>query len=279
MEPTRPIVHTIVSPRHAAHLQPRRTLVYSMERLRRIRWPFAVILVICVRMSSVAQQPVAPTEIGWLGLFNGDLVEWLENENRLQSLCANLSQTADEYLCRDQKLAPKVHVVRLWAGPSENTVPAGSLLVIATPGKGLRALFVLARGGAATEFRPDLFDGDWGYGPYFHVTFLERRATWFRLPEGPFPNGTWLNATDFGGEPEVRLLEAQEIVSSPFGDLFVLGIDRGVLRARLEQEADMWCEPSERPPLRPWQEIRIAVSDLYTATGHLRVHEKYTRGC
>jgi len=254
-------------------------MVHSMERWRRIGWLLAAVLVACARVSLLAQQSAETTEIGWVGLFNGDLVEWLENENRLQSLCANLSRTADEYLCRDEKLAPKVHVVRLRAGPSENAAPAGSLLVIATPGKGLRALFVSVRGGPATEFRPDLFDGDWGYGPYFHETFLERRATWFRLPEGPFLNGTWINATDFGGEPEVRLLETQQIVSSPLGDLLVLGIERGVLRARLEQDADMWCEPGKRPPLRPWQEIRIPVSDLYTPTGHLRLHKKYTRGC
>ena len=129
------------------------------------------------------------------------------------------------------------------------------------------------------EFQPDLFDGDWGYGPYFHQTFLERRASWFRLPAEPFPNGTWINATELGDEPELRLLEGEDIVSGPFGDLWILSIQQDVLRARPEQEADMWCKSGEPPPLRPWQELRIPLRDLYTPTGHLRVHSKYTRGC
>jgi hypothetical protein len=249
------------------------------RRWRRIRWLLAAILVACVRVSPQAQQSPATTEIGWLGLFNSDLVEWLENENRLPSLCTNFTQTAEESRCRDEKLAPKVHVVRLWTGPSNTAASAGSLVVIATPGKGLRAFFASAKGGAATEFQPDLFDGDWGYGPYFHETFLERRGTWFRLPAEPFPSGTWVNAADLGGEPELRLLGIEEIVSSPVGDVVVLGIERTVLRARPEQDADMWCQTGDPPPLRTWQELRIPVHELYTPTGHLRLHKKYTRGC
>jgi hypothetical protein len=240
-------------------------------------WAVVGVLV-CVRVSMPAAQQPAP-EIGWLGLFNGSLVEWLENENRLQELCAKASDPSAEQRCRDEQLAPKVHMVRLWAGPSEQAAPAGSLVLIAVPGKGLRAIFAPPRGGAGTDFQPDLFDADWGYGPHFHQTFLERRGTWFRLPEEPFPSGTWLNAADLGGEPDVRLLEPEQIVSSPFGDLFVLGIAAGVLRARLEQDSDMWCEPGTPPPLQPWKEMRIPVRDLYTPTGHLRVRTKYTRGC
>lgn len=226
-----------------------------------------------------AQQPTAP-EIGWLGLFNGALVEWLENENQLTRLCAQFAVESEGwYRCRAETLAPKIHVVRLWAAPSETSTLVGSLLIVATPGQGLRSLFVGAGGGPAIEFHVDLFDGDWGYGPYFHETFVERRAQWFRLPETPFPRGTWLNAADLGGQPELHVLEAEQIVTSPFGDLRILAVEREGLRARLEQDADMWCGSGEPPPLKPWQEIRIPLRDLYTATGHLRLHKKYTRGC
>ena len=250
-----------------------------MTRLRTIVCTLAGVLAVCVPMAS-AQPPAGATEVGWLGLFNGNLVEWLENENQLQQLCSAFSaQSAEWYTCRTEKLAPRIHAVRLWNGPSEKAASAGSLLVVATPGQGLRSFFVPATGGAAIEFQPDLFDGDWGYGPYFHHTFLERRASWFRLPEWPFPKGTWIDATQLGDEPVLRLLEGGHIVSGPFGDLWILGIERDVLRARPEQEADVWCKSGEPPPLRPWQEIRIPVRDLYTPTGHLRVHSKYTRGC
>ena len=239
----------------------------------------AVFLVGDAQPSSAQQQSNAQ-HVGWLGLFNTSLLEWLENENRIESLCSRFAAGSEEsYRCRDEQLAPKLHVVRLWAGPSETTRSAGLLLIQATPGKGLRSYYVDARGGPAREFRPDLYQSDWGYGPYFHETFVERRGSWFRLPEGPFPSGSWIKATDIGEEPQLRLLKDEEIVVSPFGDLRILGVERAVLRARLEQPADMWCREGQPPPLRPWKEMRIALRDLYTPTGHLRLQTKYTKGC
>jgi hypothetical protein len=250
-----------------------------MTPVRKTASTCAGVLAVCASIA-LAQPPDGSTEIGWLGLFNRSLVEWLENENQLQQLCAAFTAQSPEWeKCRAEKLAPKIHAVRLSSGPSEKAAPAGSLLLVAAPGQGLRSFFVPVTGGLATEFQPDLFDGDWGYGPYFHQTFLERRASWFRLPAEPFPSGTWINATDLGDEPDLRLLENAHVVSGPFGDLRILSIERDVLRARPEQEADMWCKSGDPPPLRPWQEIRITVRDLYTATGHLQVHSKYTRGC
>lgn len=238
----------------------------------------AALLAMCVPVALA--QTTGPAEIGWLGLFNWELVEWLENENQLEQLCAGSPLTSAEgFKCREEKLSPKIHVVRLWAGPSEQSASAGSLLVMAVPGKGLRSWFVPIDGGAATEFQPDLFDRDWGYGPYFHQTFIERRATWFRLPEGPFLKGTWINASRLGDQPDLQLLERDQIVTSPFGDLFILGIERDVLRARPEQESDMWCKEGNPPPPGPSRELRIPLRDLYTSAGHLVVHKKYTRGC
>lgn len=57
------------------------------------------------------------------------------------------------------------------------------------------------------------------------------------------------------------------------------GVNGGEVRARLEQPADMWCDASPAPPISSSAEIRLAGADLYTATGHLRLHVKYTRGC
>jgi hypothetical protein len=237
----------------------------------------AIVWVVASAMLALAQTP-GETAMGWLGLFSQDLVEWLENENQLQRLCSGFAGAEAEQ-CRDQKLAPKIHLVRLWAAPSTTASPSGSLLLVALPGRGLRAFFVPVTGGVATEFQPDLFDNDWGYGPYFHETFLERRGTWFRLPEEPFPVGTWVDSRQLGGEPQLQLLEPEQIVSSPFGDLFILGVDRDVLRARPEQDADMWCREGPAPALSPWRELRIPLRDLYTAAGHLVVRKKYTRGC
>ena len=226
-----------------------------------------------------ARQAVATSELAWVGLFNTALVEWLENENQIDQLCSGFKQDTDGWrACRRERLAPRTQLVRLWHGPSEQATPAGSLRLVATPGKGLQSFFVPPTGGAGKEFRPDLFDSDWGYGPYFHVTFLERRNTWFRLPEEPFAKNTWINAADLAANPEIRALAPGDIVTSPVGDLFVIGVAPGVLRARPEQPADMWCGDNP-PPLKPWKELRLPLRDVYTATGHLRLHIKYMRGC
>ncbi len=220
------------------------------------------------------------SEIGWVGLFNPSLVEWLDNGNRLTDLCAAARPQSSPWLrCRDEKLAPKMHVVRLWTGPSERTPPAGVLVLMATPGEGLRSFFAGAGGGPAVGFEPDLFDHDWGYGPYFHLTIVERRGAWIRLPEVPFPKGTWINSADMSPEPSMEWLEAGQIASSPVGDLYILGVDGETVRARLEQPAVMWCAAGEPPPLKPAPEIRLSATELYTATGHLRLRIKYTRGC
>jgi hypothetical protein len=250
-----------------------------------VRLTSAACALAAVLLSNAARPLLGQTradggEIGWIGLFNPDLVDWLENQNRLAGLCAEFaSGTAPWHRCQADKLAPKIHVVRLWAGPSAASQSVGALLLVATPGEGLRAFFVGVSGGPAVGFEPDLFDGDWGYGPYFHATIVERRGAWIRLPEAPFPKGTWVNSADIAPEPRIEWLEAGEIVSSPVGDLYVLGVERGIVRARPEQAADMWCREGEPPPLKPAEEIRLSSTDLYTATGHLRVRFKYTRGC
>ena len=129
------------------------------------------------------------------------------------------------------------------------------------------------------EFEPDLNLKDWGYGPYFHQTFLAREGDWFQLPEQPFPAGTWFNARDLGDAPHTLTIEVGHILDSPEGSIVILGTDREGLSARPEQPADMWCEAGVSPPLKPWQAIRIPWKALYTPTGHLRLSPAYWKGC
>jgi hypothetical protein len=241
-----------------------------------MHWLLVAIVAVC-GSGAVSSQQSDTDKIGWLGLFNDELVSWLENENQLNSLCPFDPNSADGYRCRDEKLAVKVHAVTLRARPAVSAAYVGSLLIVSTPGKGLRSFFLTPRGGAPVEFVPDVFDNDWGYGPNFHQTFVERQGTWFRLATVPFPRSTWINASDLGGEPRLHLLEEGEIVAGPFGDLFILGTDRDVLRARDEQAADRCGGEDIR--LKPYEEIRIPFSKLYTATGHLLLLPKYLRGC
>jgi hypothetical protein len=218
--------------------------------------------------------------VGWVGLFNATLVNWLENENRLDQLCEEVDadpQKRDR--CRSERMAPLVHAIPLRSAPARSAPLIGSILVMAVPGRGLRSFYVTRSGGVGVPFTPDLHDDDWGYGPYFHVTFLERRGNWFRLPPDPFPSAVWVDVTEWSTDLPVREIGDGDIVTSPFGDLYVLGLEADSLRARPEQEADLWCRSGDPPPLRPFKELRIPFKDLRDAHGHLLVHVKYTRGC
>jgi hypothetical protein len=232
-------------------------------------------------MSAARAGPASadPARIGWIGLYTDELIAWLENENRLSTLCGVAEETAAWYGCRTERLAPKTAVVRLRTAPARRAAHAGDLVITAIPGKGLHAGYVSAIGGRAHPITPDLYDGDWGYGPYFHMTIVERRGAWIRLPDDPFPPSTWLNVDDLGPASPFRWLEPGEIVTSPIGDLFVLGVGPALVRARPEQARDMPCDADEQEPVAPFTEVRLTGPTLYTPTGHLRLRIKYTRGC
>ena len=231
------------------------------------------------RLDGAGQQDQTdPGAIGWIRLYTPDLIEWLENQNRLEALCAGSApESAARYDCRKQKLEPKVLVIRLKKAPSRRAGDAGQVVVMGTPGVGLHASYVGPEGGGGRPIVPDLYDPDWGYGPYFHMTVGERRDNWVRLPVDPFPPTTWLDANHMGDMP-FRRLEPEDIVTSPAGDVCVLAVEPGVVRARPEQERDMPCD-DQPGPVAPFTEIRLEGSTLFTPTGHLRLHVKYTRGC
>ena len=229
---------------------------------------------------AAAQGSTPRADPGWVGLFSDSLIGWLENENRLASLCGQTSANiAEQDECRQSMLEPRLLEIRLRRAPEAGAAPAGIIVLEARPGRGLRAFYRAEARAPATQLVPDLYDVDWGYGPYFHQTFLERRGSWFLLPAGPLPQPAWLDLGEFGDDSNVRMLQAGDIVTAPVGDLFILGVDVGSMRARLEQQADMWCEAGYPPPLSSYEEVLLTPEDLYSGSGHLRVKIKYTRGC
>jgi hypothetical protein len=249
----------------------------ATSRARAVLFPGALSVLITLSVGA-AQRGAESSEMGWVGLYSTALIEWLENENRLDSFCAEFFGNADARdRCRADKLLPRPLVVPLRAGPTLSSKPSGFILLLATPGKGLRFFYVPSIGGSPREFEPDLNMQDWGYGPYFHQTYVERRGDWFLLPADPFPVPTWFNARDL--DSEAHTLGVGGIVEGPEGSLVILGVERNVVRARPEQPADMWCESDAPPPLKPWLELRIPRRDLYGPTGHLRISPKYMKGC
>lgn len=228
------------------------------------------------------QEPLS-SELAWIGLYNQELLDWLENENRLDTLCPTDAAAAAQAECRDEKRQPKAAVIPLHAEPRADAQRLGEILVVAVPGKGFTAFASANR--RVERFTPDLYDRDWGYGPFFHQTTLGRRGTWFRVPV-PSAGRVWIDAaawTDAGAldatDGVLRTLRAGDIVTTPTGDVVVLAVGDGVLRARAEQDADMWCRPGDPPARVDGPEIRMPFAELFDAGGHLQVRIKYTRGC
>jgi hypothetical protein len=241
-------------------------------------------LVLLQATDSAAKQRTLPQELSWIGLYNTELMEWLENENRLTELCGEASGGDKWHTCREALLEPKVAVISVRSGPQVTAGRLGQLVLVAWPGKGLR---IFASSGRVTQpFTPDLFDGDWGYGPYFHQTILARRGPWFRVPV-PVIGPGWINAEEWidrgkhALEPTtyIETVDPERIITTPRGDMYVLGVEKRFLRVRPEQDRDMPCDGGAPAPPAPYQEIRIPFEQLFDAKGHLLVSVKYTRGC
>jgi hypothetical protein len=235
------------------------------------------------RPAAGQRQEPSPTELAWIGLYNQELLDWLENENRLDTLCPTGPGTAAQAECRDEKMQPKAAVIPLRREPRADAERLGEILVVALPGKGLTAFASASR--RVERFTPDLYDRDWGYGPFFHQTMLDRRGTWFRVPV-PGAGRVWIDAAAWtdaraldAADGVLRTLRAGDIVTTPKGDVVLLSVGDGVLRARAEQDADMWCRPGDPPARVDSPEIRMPFAALFDTDGHLRVRIKYTRGC
>ena len=108
----------------------------------------AVLLVLTASIPSGAQLAAPPTELGWVGFYNRDLLDWLENENRLNGLCPPSTTPADALQqCRADVLRPLTFLVPLYAGPNAAapqrrvTAPSrrtwqGPELLLRRPGRG-----------------------------------------------------------------------------------------------------------------------------------------------
>ena len=86
------------------------------------------------------QQSAVVTEVGWLGLYNSQLMDWLESENQLRELCGAPDGGAEWQRCRAEKLAPRRLSVRLRSGPSDQATAVGSLLIVGGESTALSAL-------------------------------------------------------------------------------------------------------------------------------------------
>ena len=149
---------------------------------------------------------------GWVGLYNPERLGWLENENRVLSLCANVEDFGS---CYEEMLAAAIDVYPLYADRDPASPTVGDLIVAAVPGRGLTAYYRPIEAGQGIGFQPDLFDNDWGYGPYFHQTIVREEGEWFQLPPDPWDRTVWVRRE--GPEP------GQSVIEVRAGDFIEMG--------------------------------------------------------
>lgn len=247
-----------------------------------LRWaalPWALALIGVAHPIAADAQERFPA---YVSLYTVEQVEWLDNTYRLDQLCPDPATVGD---CHTRHLAPKLLPIPLFSEPDRGSERLGTLFVIATPGRGLTAEYFPVVGEAPGEaFTPHLFDPDWGYGPYFHHTLLERLGSWARIPAGPWGEPAWFVIVDDTPRNAVFWIGADMVVTMREDDgenssWYVVEATDDTLTLRPEVPADMWCE-SGNPPITPLGEPRIFTrAELLDADRRLRVRPKYTRGC
>lgn len=202
--------------------------------------------------------------------------ELLERPNRIKDICGDVERNLQ---CVGKVLTPHTYVIHLFTAPYYKGKPAGAILMTVTPGVELTDVEYIAPNGVTTRMTPDDGVDDWGYGSPFRFTVLERQEHWIKLPRRPFPEPVWIDAqTDLG---------RVELESVKTGDLYTLGkrkfftlqaLAKG-LRVRDEQDADMWCDGSETPAIKPFRSRDLTMNELYDFDGHFLMTMTYPKGC
>jgi hypothetical protein len=191
----------------------------------RIRTLLLALALFHITTAAAQRAETPPTELAWIGLFNSELLGWLENENRLDELCTAEPSTPAWHECRAAKMEPKVAVIPVRSEPHSSAKRLGEILLVALPGNGLRAFASADR--RVEPFTPDLYDSDWGYGPFFHQTTLARRGTWSRVPV-PSMGAAWVNAEDWmdaGSFDDLnRTVSPGDVITISRGDMVVLSV-------------------------------------------------------
>ncbi|NNF29256.1 MAG: hypothetical protein HKN73_18670 [Gemmatimonadetes bacterium] len=212
---------------------------------------------------------------GWVSLLSDGRAGWLENENRIGDLCRDAE---DLGACYGTHLAPAVDIYDLRPSPDSSAEVLGQIVVAAVPGRGLTSHYRPAGEGRAMAFTTDVYLKDWGYGPpFFHQTFLEERAGWYLLPADPWERPVWLDG-NAPGLAELRI-STGEIIELRGEGFLVLEATPRSLTMRPEQDADMWCQEGDPPPLRETAPRLMDWDELVDERGHLLIRPKYMKGC
>lgn len=249
----------------------------NVWRGRRVLCGALAVLLIGLMGGGTAEETATKRPLQWVGLFGSEVIEWLEHPNSRQ-YTRHTMKNNDFANNEDAWLNPKSWTLEVKEQPNRESVSMGKIVITATPGKGMTVFFFETATSKITFFTPDLYESDWGYGPYFHQTFLQRSDMWFQLPKNPLPAPGWVDFAGYNDSPDVLSVTEGRVYMMEEESVVITGSDQEAVFLRLEQEGDMWCD-ANAPPIQPSEIRRIPYAEMYTPDGHLRLHVKYTRGC
>ncbi len=219
--------------------------------------------------ATYAQCPIhIKTPFSAVGLFKTDLLDWLENENQLDTLCPTHDQ-----VCTTKALSPLIDKIPVYDHPFRKVI--ADLEITYTPGKGMTASLV--QSGKVYPFELPIYASDWSYGPYFHATLLDKRGVWKNVALPRILSG-WIELPEaeiyrLNAKNQINLLDGHEIV--------IIKSDSKSLTFREIQSHDMWenGDKGSLPPLARFKKHIIPVSRAYDNKCNLRLLPEMTKGC
>ncbi len=225
----------------------------------------------------LSAEEVNPSFIGWVGLWNGEMVRWAENENQIASLCPKALAQEERVKCKAENLAEKVWTIGAYTRPDKNSRKAGEILITVKPGDPFVASFK-SPGGEIAQFEPDLYDQDWGYGPYFHQTILEQKGDWLEIPLRPFTRSAWIHPGAAIQRMDIIPIRKGPVYELDTQNIVITDIGKETVSYRSENSADMWCNAGAPPKPPAGESKTIRIRELFS-NGHLKLDIKYKRGC
>lgn len=248
----------------------------------------AVIILLSLSLLSPAPSPGAGetelTSIGWVGLWNSEMVQWAENANQIYKLCPKSMDKEAYKKCREKNLSKKTWTIPAFKNPNNKSPKVGEILITVKPGSPFIASFknnseYNDNSENITDFEPDLFDQDWGYGPFFHQTIIEKNGNWIKLPIPSLPTPVWINPKESIKHTSNIAVTKNSVYILNSESIVITKISGGTVFYRSEQESDMWCDAGERPKLKTSKVKKINIKQLYDSQKHLKLDIKYKRGC
>lgn len=217
-------------------------------------------------------------QLGWVGLWNSEMVRWAENANQIYKLCP---KSMDEELykkCREQNLSKKTWKIPAFKNPKNTSPKLGEILITVQPGSSFIAAFKDSKNNIS-DFEPDLFDTDWGYGPFFHQTILQKNGNWIMLPIQSLPTPVWINPKESIKHTDYITVTKNSVYTLNSESIVITKISGDTIFYRSEQESDMWCDAGDPPKLKKSKVQKINIKQLYNSQKQLKLDIKYKRGC